>query len=187
MAEREKIEVKKIKGNWLTNGAKKEEELTFVFNAEPNVVEKIQIKNEAAELLGGIEKIISLENHAFTFYDKHIQFNNEKYGEEEFKNKLAEVTKLANPKTDEEITAFNKLYKEIFKNQYYDMYIGLIEDRMRVGEYAFLKVMCIDKPDGFEFFQQTETELLKITGMVNERRKFFRQQAEQAKTTVVVK
>jgi len=180
MVEREKIEVK-VKGNWLIAGVKKEEELTFAFNAEPNVVERIQIKNEAAELLGGIEKIVNLENHSFSFYEKHIQFNNDKYGEEGFAKKLAEFTKLPNPKTDEEIAAFNKLYKEIYKNQYYDMYLGLIEDRMRIGEYAFLKVMCISKPDKFEFFQQLEPELLKIIGEVNERRKFFRQQSEAAK------
>ena len=179
MSEREKIEVT-LKGDWLVAGVKKEEELTFVFNAEPNVVERIQIKNEAAELLGGIEKIIGLENHAFAFYDKHIQLNNEKYGEGGFKNKLVEFAKLENPETDEEIKTFNKLYKEIYGNSHYNMYLGLIEDRMKIGEYAFLKVMCI-KPEGFDFFKQTETELLKITEMVNERRKFFRQSAEQAK------
>ena len=182
MVEREKITVEKLNGNWLIAGVKKEEELTFVFNAEPNVVERIQIKNEAAELLGGIEKIVGLENHAFAFYEKHIQWNKDKYGEEEFTKKLAEFTKLETPKTDEEIKNFNRLYREIYKNQFYDLYVGLISDRMRIGEYAFLQVMCVSKPEGFDFFKQTETELLKIAEMVNERRKFFRQQAEQTKT-----
>lgn len=182
MVEREKIEVEKLNGTWLIAGEKKEKELDFVFNAEPNVVERIQIKNESAELLGGIEKVINLENHAFSFYEKHLQFNKDKYGEEEFAKKSTEFTKLTDPKTDEEIAAFNKLYKEIHKNQFYDMYLGLIEDRMRISEYAFLKVMCVSKPDGFEFFKQTEPELLKIIGMVNEKRKFFRQQSEAAKT-----
>lgn len=181
MVERDKIEVK-VTSNWLIAGVKKEEELTFVFNAEPNVVERIQIKNEAAELLGGIEKVVNLENHAFSFYEKHIQFNTDKYGEEGFATKLAEFTKLADPKTDEEIATYNKLYKEIYKNQYYDMYVGLIEDRMRIGEYAYLKVMCIRKPEGFEFFKQKEPELMKIVSEVNEKRKFFRQATTDTKT-----
>jgi len=126
-----------------------------------------------------------LETHAFSFYSKHITFNEEKYGKEEFQVKLTEFAKLSNPKTDEEIATFNKLYEELYKNRYYDMYLGLIEDRMKIGEYAFLKVMCVKKPDGFEFFKQTEPELLKITGMVNERRKFFRQQTKEPKTTSV--
>lgn len=182
MIEREKIEVE-VEGNWLIAGVKKEGlKLSFVFNAEPNVVERIQIKNEVAELLGGVEKVSMLETHAFNFYDKHLAFNEEKYGKEVFQKKLEEFAKLSNPKTDEEIALFNKLYEELYKNQFYDMYLGLIEDRMKMGEYSFLKVMCAKKPDGFEFFKQTEPELLKITGMVNERRKFFRQQTEAAKT-----
>lgn len=184
MVEREKIKVEKLNGNWFIAGVKKEEELTFAFNAEPNVVERIQIKNEAAELLGGIEKVVNLENHAFSFYEKHIQWDNDKYGEEEFAKKLAEFTKLTDPKTDEEIATFNKLYKEIYKNQFYDLYVGLISDRMRIGEYAFLKVMCTSKPEGFDFFKQTETELLKIVSEVNEKRKFFRKQSETAKAAI---
>lgn len=177
--QREKINVA-VKGNWLINGKHEEKEISFVFNAEPNVAERIQIKNEAAELMGGIEKIIGLEKLAFDYYDKHIQLNNDKYGEEGFKNKLAEFEKLKDPKTDEEIAAFNKFYKEIYSNKFYDMYIGLIGDRVRIGDYAFLKVMCVE-PESFSFYQQKETELLKIVGEVNEKRKFFRKPAEEPK------
>ncbi|MHB8871859.1 MAG: hypothetical protein ACYC5G_05385, partial [Candidatus Doudnabacteria bacterium] len=105
MVEREKIEVK-VTGNWLIAGEQKEKELDFVFYADPDVRERIQIKNEAAELLGGIEKVVNLENHAFSFYEKHIQWNKDKYGEEEFAKKLADFTKLTDPKSDEEIAAF---------------------------------------------------------------------------------
>jgi hypothetical protein len=179
----EKIEVE-VEGNWLIAGEKKEGlKLSFVFNAEPNVVERIQIKNEVAELLGGMEKVSLLETHAFSFFDKHKAHNEEKYGKEGLAQRLAEFAKLSNPKTEEEIAAFNKLYEELYKNQYYDTYLGLMEDRLRIGDYSWLKIMCISKPDGFEFFKQKEPELLKITGMVNERRKFFRQQTKEAKTT----
>lgn len=181
MQQREIIEVS-VNGNWLIKGKIEEKNLKFIFYAEPNIVEKNAIKNEAAELLGGREKIVDLERQAFDYFEKHLDYNKKKYGDELLSAKLAELDSFDDTQTNAAIEHYNKLYNDIYKNRYYDMYAGLMEDRVRMGEYAFLKVMSKEKPEGFEFFQQKEEELKKIVKEVEIKKKFFRSQANESKT-----
>lgn len=169
-----------VKGNFVISGKlQKNTTLNLTFTAETNIIEHQRIKNETADLLGGIKKVVDLELAIEEAYKAHLNYCLEKYGEEDFKKMRAKILKL-----EEEEKADSKEYKKIFDklytNQHYAEYAYLINSRMDVGEYVWLNVMCVDKPDGFSFYdQKDESELDKIVKEVKAKRKFFREQTEK--------
>lgn len=171
----------KVKGNFVISGKLvKDTELNLTFLAEPNIIEKQRIKNETSQLLGGRKEVVALDIAVQEAYKKHLDYCNGKYGADY--QKMRERIETLEDEEKVETEEYQELFDKLYTNQFYTEYCYLINSRMDVGEYAFLNVMCINKPDGFNFYdQQDEAELGKIVKEVKAQRKFFREPVKKNK------
>lgn len=151
----------------------------FEFYSESNVVEKQQIKLFAAEYLGGMDKYAKLESMAEIAYLDHVKYCQKTLGDEGFRQKQHRLTLVGKEKDKEEFKAeFDKLFAEIYANPFYFQFLNLTREQNLVEDYAWLKVMCTKKPDGYEFDKQKEETLKGLLKEVKTKLKFFREQAK---------
>lgn len=120
------------------------DEKAFEFYAEPTAIESRQIRNEMAELLGGLDKLLELENlisrEYSTYYDK--------------------IEKLPGSKEAEEKK--DEVFEAIIRDQkFYLKLTSVVNEKRNLQRLAFLKVMCV-KPYGFDFYAQKEEFLRKV-------------------------
>lgn len=154
----------------------------FEFYVDSNVVEKQKIKMFAAEYLGGMDKYAKLESMAEMAYLDHIKYCQKTLGNEVFLQKQHRLTLVGKEKDKEEFKEeFDKLFAEIYANPYYFQFLNLSREETLVTDYAWLKVMCTNKPDGYEFDKQKEETLKSLLKEVKTKLKFFREQAEKTK------
>ncbi len=117
------------------------EEKTFEFYAEATAIESRRIRNEMAELIGGLDNLLSLEQLISKEYSAQYEKAKENSNEEEAMNVMASGTNY---------TKLLKAFSE--KKNLYDL--------------AFIKVMCV-KPFGFNCYAQKEDYLKKIANELN--------------------
>ncbi|MCK9209276.1 MAG: hypothetical protein M0P61_00430 [Ignavibacteriaceae bacterium] len=120
------------------------DEKTFEFFAEATAIESRQIRNEMAELLGGIENLLSLENLISREYSAYYDKLDKLPGSKEAEEKKDEV--------------FDAMIKD---QKFYLKLLSVINEKKNLQQLAFLKVMCI-KPYGYDFYSQKEEYLRKI-------------------------
>jgi hypothetical protein len=145
----------------------------FVFYTEPNIAEKQLIKQEAAELLGGIENYSKLSAIADNAYFEHLRHCRNKFGVEELKQKEIHLTELAKGKENSE---WEILYQEIYGNQYYLQFLNLTKEQSRVEKYASLIVLCVENKEKINFKERKEEYLEGLLEEVEKKLKFFREQ-----------
>lgn len=141
------------------NTAKLEKNKGFEFKLEPNFIDERKIQQEIANILGGWDKLAELESAITNSYQQHIEHNKRLLGSS-FKNKYNRYIELVKEKSDTE--ELQSLRKELNQNRFYKTYIALTEEKQLVYNYALLLVMCISKPDGFDFEQQKEDKIYEI-------------------------
>lgn len=117
------------------------EEKTFEFYAEANVIENRKIRNEMAELIGGLDNLLVLEQLISKEYSAQYAKAKENSSEAEAISVMTSGTNY--PKL---LNAFSE------KKNLYDL--------------AFMKVMCV-KPFGYDFYGQKEEYLKKIATKLN--------------------
>lgn len=120
------------------------DEKTFEFFAEPNAIESRQIRNEMAELLGGLDNLLELENLI----------------SREYSNYFGKIEKLPGSKEAEEKK--DEVFETMVRDQkFYLKLVSVINEKKNLQQLAFLKVMKI-KPYDFDFYSQKEEYLRKI-------------------------
>lgn len=124
------------------------DEKTFEFFAEPTAIESRQIRNEMAELLGGLENLLNLENLISREYSAYY-------------DKLDKIEE-AEEKKDE---VFDAIIRE---QKFYLKLISVINEKKNLQQLAFLRVMRV-KPYNFDFYSQKEEYLRKIVEQLDEK------------------
>lgn len=124
------------------------DEKTFEFFAEPTAIESRQIRNEMAELLGGLENLLNLENLISREYSAYY-------------DKLDKIEE-AEEKKDE---VFDAIIRE---QKFYLKLVSVINEKKNLQQLAFLKVMKI-KPYDFDFYSQKEEYLRKVVAELDKK------------------
>jgi hypothetical protein len=138
----------------------------FKFKLEPNFLEERKIQQEMAELSGGWDKLAELESAINGAYQKHLELNKSKL-KENFIIKHKQYLELDLKDLQDKITEPERvdlfgLRSELNQNRYYQQYIALIREKSLLYNYAMLKVLCVEMPEGFSFNDQNEEKLLQI-------------------------
>jgi len=143
----------------------------FTFRVKETVKDRNLIKAEASDLVGGRLRLSELNTALDEAMDKYIAFNQKKFGDE-YKEKSDKFTKLQKEKkfdSDE----YKQLFEELnTKNPHFYVYFDLLRERNNVYAYARLKVLCEQKPTGYEF--EDEDELQKLLSKLEQNQIFFR-------------
>lgn len=150
------------------NTIKLERNKGFEFKLEPNFLEERRITQEMATILGGWDKLAELDNAIAENYRKHIEFNKNKFGSE-YESKYNRYIELL--KTDLTSEELQKLRQELNNNKYYNTYLSLLQERTLVQQYATLLVLCVSKPEGFDFEKQSEDKILELYAEYEELKK----------------
>lgn len=140
----------------------------FEFKLEPLFLDERRIQQEMAYTLGGWEKLGELDSAILTNYKKHLEHNKEKHGDE-FDKKYARLVELESK--GEETEEYKQLREELTNNRYYRAYIGLLQEKTLLYNYSMLIVLCIRKPDGFDFHEQKEEKLIELFNEYSELKK----------------
>lgn len=127
------------------------EEKTFEFYAEPTAIESRQIRNEMADLLGGLDNLLELENLI----------------SREYSNYYGKIEKLPGSKEAEEKK--DEVFDAMVRDQkFYLKLISVINEKKNLQQLAFLKVMKI-KPYDFDFYSQKEEYLRTIVAELDKK------------------
>lgn len=153
----------------------------FIFIAPPQtIVEKQKIKQEAVELSGGWDQYSSLEASIETAHLNYLDWAEDKFGQNDFREmqkKLIELRRSGQEETGE----YEKLFEKLYNNIPYLKYANLLSTLTDINNYAYMIVMCIEKPDNFNFKDQPEIYLQAILKEVQKQNNFFRTQDKQVK------
>lgn len=147
---------------------KLEKNAGFEFRLEPTFLDERKIQQELIELIGGYEKFAELEATLSAFYQKHLDYCRQTLGES-FAEKQRRLFEL---ELKGEITEELKQLRELFNvNKFYRTYLKLLEEKALAQSYAQIIVLCVKKPDNFNFRSQSEGRLLEIIAELNELKK----------------
>jgi hypothetical protein len=150
----------------------------FAFYVEANIMEKQEINQVAAELLGGLEnysKLIAIADNAYFNHQKHCRA---KFGFEGFIQKERELIELS--KDEEKKNEWDQLYQEVYGNQFYLQFLNLTKEQTKIEKYASVIVLCCEKPKDFDFKKQDESFMKGLVKEVETKLKFFREQTKEA-------
>lgn len=139
----------------------------FEFKLDPNFLDERRIEQESAELLGGWDKLAELDSAIQDSYQKHIELNKAKF--ENFEEKYNRYLELIRQNADNE--ELKALSNELNNNRHYTRYATLMREKMLVSQYVQLKVLCVSKPEGFEWANQKEDVIFDIFTEFNEAKK----------------
>jgi hypothetical protein len=141
-------------------------EYRLKFKLEPNFLEERKIQQIMSDLAGGWEKLSELESAITSSYQRHLEHNRLKLGDAFIKDHQRylelDAKDLEENITDAEKTELKELRKIFTNNKHYKQYLALIREKSNLYNYAMLSVLCIDKPDTFDFVEQKEETLIKI-------------------------
>ena len=144
---------------------------SFEFRVGETVQDKFRIKSEAVNLYGrGVEGFTELDELVERKREQYMQFIVEKLGE-------SKSTLLMEKINSEELTAPERLeaLKELVEgNSYWNSFASLKAERTNLLACAKLKVLCIKKPDDFDFYKASEEEVFKIIDYLEQQKVFFR-------------
>lgn len=153
------------------------EKKDFEFKSESSFLDEQKIKSEMAFLSGGQDKLLEFENILIEAYKDHTELNRQKFGKEqyaEYENTI--LNKPASELTDEE----REILISIRSNKHYLKYFQMQNEKAKLYSYAWLKVMSVRKPSGFEFYDVKESLLQSILEVVEKEQAFFREKTEQS-------
>ena len=147
-------------------------EKEFIFKAEESISDRMKIETEASNLVGGRLNLADLTTALDKATTRVIQRNADKFGKEAYDAKRKRLKELSEAKQlDEE---YQKLFTELNDNDEFYSFITLQTERDNIYAYARLKVLCIKKPEGYEFFEQPEADLKAILELLEKEKIFFR-------------
>jgi len=149
----------------------------FLFKREANFSEIQKIENIKADILGGIEKLLELENLRVELYRKHIQHNQELFGD-----KFEDVQKAADSNFAELDEDAKKNVRKYYDNKYYRQCVFVVNQISDVSEIAELIVLCEKKPVDYDFLKQKPEDLRDIIKQVKKAKEFFREGEGGTKT-----
>lgn len=140
----------------------------FLFKREANFIDLQKIDSLKADILG-TEKLLELENLKVELYQKHINHNRNLFGEQ-----FEEVQEKTNVPFSELDIEAKKLVKAFHDNKYYRQCVSIVNQLGDIHEVAELSVLCIKKPEGYDFLQQKPEDLREIIKQVKKQKEFFR-------------
>lgn len=141
----------------------------FLFKREANFIEIQKIESMKADILGGTEKLLELENLRIELYRKHIKHNQELFGD-----KFEEIQEASNTPLTELHEETKKNVRLFYDNKYYRQCVIVVNQISDVSEIAELSVLCIKKPEGYDFLKQKPEDLREIIRQVKKEKEFFR-------------
>lgn len=154
------------------------DELAFTFKVEANVMEEIQIKQKAAEIAGGMENLISLESVVSKYRTQMFEYNKQKFGED---YESVKDLVLEDKTGDKTFTDDEKEKRSLFlNNEYTAKYLMAQQELSYIKDFATLIVLCVKKPNGFEFLQTKTDTISKLIEEYKKQTEFFRKPKEKA-------
>ncbi|GEM_PF-2928376 len=155
-------------------------EYRLKFKLEPNFLEERKIQQTMAEIAGGWDKLAELEAAIANAYSSHLEYNKAKFGEDfsQLQKRYLELDQkdLEGKATQEESSELRELGQKLNKNKFYSQYLSLVREKSNLYNYAMLSVLCVEKPEGFEFLDQKEATLIKIWFLFEEAKKKTKEQ-----------
>jgi hypothetical protein len=149
---------------------------SFKFFLKPNIQEELRMRSEIAFLLGGVEKLSEFDISIARAFDRHLEKQKKIFGEKVLKEKQAELRKLADDKDN--LESFAKLFNELHGDDDYLVFSTLQREYEMISDYAFLKVMCVEKPENYDFYTQSESELRQIVFAVRAQRDEYKKKSK---------
>ena len=149
---------------------------SFKFYLKPNVQEELRIRGEISYLLGGMDKISEFDISIAKAFGKHLERQKKTFGEKILKEKQAELLKLADDVNN--LESFAILFNELHGDDDYLVFSTLQREYGMVSDYAFLKIMCVEKPEGYDFYTQSESELRQIVFAVRAQRDEYKKKSK---------
>jgi len=144
-------------------------ENAFLFKREANFLERQTIQNEMSTIAGGLDKLTELDTLAGDLYRKHLEFNKSKLGDK-FEDVIAIADKPFADCSPEE----KKIRRDFYDNKFYYQCSIVTEKKRYIEDVATLKVLCMKKPENYDFFMQKDSDLRKLIEEVKKENVFFR-------------
>lgn len=144
---------------------------SFEFRTNETVQDKFRIKSEAVNLYGrGVEGFMELDELIERKRTQYTQFNVDRLGEAKTEQLIGKVNSELIPES-ERAEALKELVEG---NSYWNSFASLKAERTNLLAYAKLKVLCIKKPEDFDFYKASEEEVFKIIDYLEQQKVFFR-------------
>ncbi|GAB1348374.1 hypothetical protein MASR1M107_05860 [Ignavibacteriales bacterium] len=145
---------------------------SFEFRISETVQDKFRIKSEAVNLYGrGVEGFTELEELIESKCAQYLKYSMDQLGESEY----SELTDKLNSRDSSDTERWESLRKLVQGNSYWTSYSKLLHEKQNLIAYARLKVLCIRKPDNYDFYKASEKEVFQIIDYLEQQKVFFRQ------------
>lgn len=145
---------------------------SFTFKSEESIKDKIKIDNEASMLCGGKLQLAELQSAVDESLDLLLNYNKKVWGKETTDLKRKRMSDLQAEKNfDDE---YKNLFNDLNNNAQFYTFFKLSQERDNILGYARLTVLCTSKPDGFNFYDQSEQDLQDIMKQLEDEQIFFR-------------
>ncbi|MCA0388471.1 MAG: hypothetical protein LCH52_08250 [Bacteroidetes bacterium] len=146
----------------------------FEFRVNETVQDKFKINSEAVNLYGrGVEGFTELEELIETKCAQYLKFNIDRLGE----NESSDLVDKCNSLDTSETERWEAARKLVEGNAYWNSYSKLLAEKQNLFAFARLKVLCVSKPDNYDFYKASEQEVNQLIDYLEQQKVFFRQQA----------
>lgn len=147
-------------------------EKDFTFKSEESIKDRIKIDNEASLLAGGKLQLAELKSAIDESLDLLLSYNKKVWGTEVSNSKRSRMSELQKEKKfDDE---YKGLFEDLNNNSQFNTFFKLSQERDNIFGYARLTVLCTKKPDGYNFYDQSEEDLQNIMKQLEDEQVFFR-------------
>lgn len=145
---------------------------SFEFRVNETVQDKFRIKSEAVNLYGrGVDGFTELEELIETKCAQYLKYNADRLGETESSELTDKLYSQETPETER----WEAARRLVEGNSYWVSYSKLLSEKQNLVAFARLKVLCVRKPDNYDFYRASEKEVFQIIEYLEQQKVFFRQ------------
>lgn len=145
---------------------------SFEFRMNETVLDKFKINSEAVNLYGrGVEGYTELEELIDTKCAQYLKFNIDRLGETE----TSELVEKCNSPVTPDSERWEAAKKLVEGNIFWNSYSKLLSEKQNLVAFARLKVLCVSKPDNYDFYKASEKEIYQLIDYLEQQKVFFRQ------------
>lgn len=144
----------------------------FSFKEEGNISDNMKIEIEASTFAGGHVPLADIKASVAEASQRLRQHNENKFGKEHAKIKYDRMAELS--REDNFGDEYTALSNELYNNEVFSSYIEVKKLKEDIYAFAKLVVLCTEKPDGFDFRQQSPDVIKDILALMEEQKVFFR-------------
>jgi len=145
----------------------------FKFRTEETISDRMKIESEAVKLAGGYLQLADLKTAVEQGLNRLIETNKNRFGVEDYLKKNTRLREL-HEQQETQSEEYQNIFKNLNDNPNFYSYLNLLNEKDSVYSYARLFVLCNQKPDGYNFYDQSEEDLKGIISQLELQKVFFR-------------